>query len=211
MNRLLSYISCCLLLSSSCFLMSCKEKDDTIDEFPNWAHQNDEYYSIVVAEARDKIASGDASWAVFPSYSKPTTGYDYQYFDYVVAKKLENGSGTVSPIMTDTVLVHYVGRLKESNDKYKTLGMEFDRSFPGGYNAQTDSYDFDPALSTPVKFAVSGLINGFSTALMQMHAGDHWRVYIPYQLGYGTSTSGSIPGGSTLIFDLRLESFWHKK
>jgi hypothetical protein len=36
-------------------------------------------------------------------------------------------------------------------------------------------------------------------------------VYCLLLRGYGTLTSGKIPGGSTLIFDLRLEDFWHKK
>ena len=27
------------------------------------------------------------------------------------------------------------------------------------------------------------MVKGFSTALMRMHRGDHWRIYIPYQLG----------------------------
>ena len=49
---------------------------------------------------------------------------------------------------------------------------------------------------------------GFATALLNMRRGDHYRVYIPYQLGYGSSDNSSIPGGSTLIFDLRLVDFW---
>ena len=44
---------------------------------------------------------------------------------------------------------------------------------------------------------------------MSMHRGDHWTVYIPHQLGYGTSASGTVPAYSTLIFDLRLVDFSH--
>jgi len=65
-------------------------------------------------------------------------------------------------------------------------------------------------LATPTKFAVSGVVKGFSTALMRMHRGDHWRIYIPYQLGYGSGARSVIPAYSTLIFDLRLEDFWRK-
>ena len=53
------------------------------------------------------------------------------------------------------------------------------------------------------------LVDGFTTALMSMHRGDHWTVYIPHQLGYGTSASGTVPAYSTLIFDLRLVDFSH--
>ena len=54
----------------------------------------------------------------------------------------------------------------------------------------------------------NSLIDGFATALQQMRRGDRWMVYRPYQLGYGASGSGEIPGYSTLIFDLRLVDFW---
>ena len=71
--------------------------------------------------------------------------------------------------------------------------------------------DFDPVVATPIKFSVGSVVPGFATAVMRMEPGDHWRVYIPYQLGYGTVARGSIPAGSTLIFDLRLVKFWRKK
>jgi FKBP-type peptidyl-prolyl cis-trans isomerase len=40
-----------------------------------------------------------------------------------------------------------------------------------------------------------------------MHRFDTWRIYIPYTLGYGSATSGSIRGYSTLIFDVTLYDF----
>ena len=51
------------------------------------------------------------------------------------------------------------------------------------------------------------LRQGFVTALLHMHSGDRWRVYIPYQLGYNTTEKTGIPAYSTLIFDLALIDF----
>ena len=45
------------------------------------------------------------------------------------------------------------------------------------------------------------------TALQNMHKGDYWRVYIPSELGYGTSDYSTIPGYSVLVFDLTLLDF----
>ena len=179
-------------------LASCSEKDDTVQEFPeNWTALNDIYFQQLLTQAQQKKTAGDASWDYFASYTKPTKNYPYKYYDYVVVEKLENGTGTKSPLFTDDVKVHYVGRLRPSANKYKTEGMVFDRSYTGAY---------DPAYA-PTEFTVSGVIPGFGTALMHMHKGDHWRVYIPYQLGYGSTGNNTIPGGSTLIFDLRLIDF----
>ena len=198
-NKFLPLASCLLLL-----LASCSEQDDTVEEFPNWQATNDGYYTSLVAQVQAKKAAGDTTWDLFTSYSKPTTGYGYQAQDYVVIERLESATGIDlrSPTLTDTVQVHYVGRLIPSADKYKTNGMEFDRSYSGVFN---------PEKATPAKFAVASVVNGFSTALLHMHRGDHWRVYIPYQLGYGTTVRGSITAGSTLIFDLRLADFWRKQ
>ena len=49
---------------------------------------------------------------------------------------------------------------------------------------------------------------GFTTALQQMHVGDYWRIYIPSDMGYGASGSGTtIPGYSVLVFDLVLVDY----
>lgn len=200
-----------------CFLcvivafVGCKQDDDTIEEFPNWTPNNDAYFAQIFAQAQAKIAAGDTSWELIPSYSKPTNGYTLRSYDYIVVRKFESSELIESPLLSDTVEVHYVGRLKESANVHKNLGMEFDRSYNGAYNPQTETYNFDAVTATPAKFAVSAVVNGFSTALQHMHVGDHWLVYIPYQLGYGTVIHGTIPAGSTLIFDMRLASFWSKK
>ena len=82
--------------------------------------------------------------------------------------------------------------------------------------------DFVLVESPIVQFLVNGVITGWTTALQYMHPGDVWRIYIPYSLAYGESgnSSGSvtIPGYSTLIFDVELYAFkrtgskeWTKK
>ena len=43
-----------------------------------------------------------------------------------------------------------------------------------------------------------------TTALQDMHVGDLWEVYIPWNLAYGSSASGSTPKYSDLIFELYL-------
>jgi len=60
-----------------------------------------------------------------------------------------------------------------------------------------------------VTLSPSKSVDGFTTAVMNMHIGDRWKVYIPYQLGYGTSTpsNSTIPAYSTLIFDITLVAY----
>ncbi len=56
----------------------------------------------------------------------------------------------------------------------------------------------------PEAFRVNELIEGFQIALMNMHIGDHWQVFIPWQKGYGKWAAGNIPAFSTLIFEIQL-------
>lgn len=69
---------------------------------------------------------------------------------------------------------------------------------------------FDETFSqkTPTAFRVNELINGFQIALVNMHVGDHWEVYIPADMGYGNQTTGDIPKNSTLIFEIKLISIY---
>lgn len=99
----------------------------------------------------------------------------------VLYKVIEQGSGTVCPMLDSVVTVHYRGTLID--------GREFD-------NSQKSSY--------PEAFRLNQLIEGWQHALLRMHSGDRWMIYIPYTLGYGNRTSGAIPGFSTLIFEVEL-------
>ena len=76
-------------------------------------------------------------------------------------------------------------------------------------NSSWSTNSFDERIFVPAKFAVADVVDGFSTALQHMRIGDRWKVYIPYQLGYGTNVNGSIPAYSTLIFDMALAAYYH--
>lgn len=197
-------------LLASLFLLaaamtSCSESDDTVEEYVNWETRNYEYFENIYQQAKTAIDGGDLSWVIIKSYSKPdgltayTAGADIDdlHTNYIVAHVITTGEGTESPLQTDSVRVHYRGWLLPSTSYPE--GKQFDSSWQGNYDLTT---------MVPAKFSVTGNINGFATALMSMHVGDRWEVYIPWQLGYGTSSSSSsIPNCSTLRFDITLHSF----
>ena len=58
---------------------------------------------------------------------------------------------------------------------------------------------------TPPAFRVNELITGWQVALVNMHIGDVWELYVPAAAGYGERGAGrDIPGHSTLIFRIEL-------
>ena len=184
------------LLAPVGLLSSCSESDNEEEEFPNWKKTNEQYFNNLYAMAKSSADMGDKSWKVIRQWSlEESTAKDP--YDYIVVNVLENGTGSGCPLYTDSVKVHYEGRLLPSTS-YPD-GYVFDKSFTG---------EFNPATALPANFAVSGMIDGFTTALQYMHIGDRWKVYIPYQLGYGSSASGSIPAYSTLVFDVTLVSYY---
>jgi len=73
-----------------------------------------------------------------------------------------------------------------------------------------DGTKFESSNDTTVWFYVGGLVQGWQEALCMMNDGERWRIYIPYDLGYGSAGSTGadgnflIPPYSTLIFDLEL-------
>lgn len=99
----------------------------------------------------------------------------------VLYKVIESGSGTVSPKPDSVVSVHYRGTLIN--------GREFDNSYKR---------------ACPEAFRLNQVIEGWQIALQQMHVGDKWIIYIPFDLGYGNRPSGPIPAFSTLVFEVEL-------
>ena len=166
---------------------SCSEDDSVTDEFANWQERNE-------AKTDQWAASGLKKIRVFTQDNTTTGNND----DFIYVEVLESGEGTESPLFTDTVRVAYRGRLIPTTNYAN--GLVFDETYLGDFSWHT------AGMST---MAVNTLVEGFSTALMNMHKGDYWRVYIPYLLGYGTTSTNSIPGYSNLVFDIALLDFWH--
>ncbi len=184
------------LLAPMALLTSCSESDGDPEEFANWKKTNDDYFNNLYATAKSSASLGDKSWKVIRQWSLEESAAKEPY-DHIVVNVLENGTGSGCPLYTDSVKVHYEGRLLPSTSYPE--GYVFDKSFTGEYS---------PATSTPAKFGVSGVVDGLSTALQHMHIGDRWKVYIPYQLAYRTTNNGTIPAYSTLVCDVTLVSYY---
>lgn len=203
-----------MMLSAGLFT-SCTENDDTVEEYANWQSKNETYWDNLYTTTQQKIKSGDTSWKIILNYTfqnqKQTTGsaLTYRPENYIIAHVEQAGTGTTSPLYSDSVSMHYMGRLIPSTTY--TAGLIFDKSWSSNtFNAATSRPNHSYiGLSYDSKGKPISLVDGFTTALMSMHRGDHWTVYIPYQLGYGEKSSGVVPAYSTLIFDLRLNDFSH--
>lgn len=96
-------------------------------------------------------------------------------------RPLQHGESERKPLRNSVVTVHYQGRLIN--------GRIFDDS---------------RKRNCPEAFRLTDVIEGWQIALQHMSVGDRWEIYIPASMGYGSRTSGDIPGNSTLIFDVEL-------
>ena len=85
------------------------------------------------------------------------------------------------PTETDRVRVHYHGTLID--------GTVFDSSIER---------------SQDIVFPVNQVISGWTEALQLMPVGSKWRLYLPYDLAYGSQDTGMIGPFSVLIFDVEL-------
>jgi len=91
---------------------------------------------------------------------------------------IDNPGSGATPSVCSNVSVTYDGRL--------TNGNVFDST------------------ATPVLLNLSRVIIGWANGLPLIKAGGSMHLYIPPSLGYGTSTVGSIPANSILVFKVNL-------
>ena len=192
-----------LLLMSAFVLASCSETDEEGDsEYADWQAKNETAFAEVLAKAKQE---GEANnWYIYRKWSmdnqtankdnnnNPITPTYKELEDNIVVQVLGQGEGSaVKPLYTDSVMVSYKGMLM--ND------YVFDSTFTGDYDVQK---------AQTANFLTSGLVDGFTTALMKMrHIGDHWMVTMPYTLGYGSqqSSDSNIPAYSMLKFEIVLK------
>ena len=83
----------------------------------------------------------------------------------------------------DTISIHYLGTL--------TDGTKFDSSYDRGAPFET-------------QIGVGRVIEGWDKGVIGMKAGGKRKLTIPANMAYGDQAVGSIPAGSTLLFEVEL-------
>lgn len=184
-----------LLFSVSLAVTSCEETDGVVDPYFNWQERNELYIDSIARVANANLGNEVGQWKAVHTYkfNPPINDLNPDVRDYVYCRILEKGTGTVKPLFTDTVDVHYRGKLIPLYDGSEVV---FDQSYAGDLNGDIAVY---------ASFQVNGLIEGWTTILQHMVVGDRWEIHVPYQLGYGIFGSGDIPGYSALVFDVQLD------
>ena len=175
------YLHIALMLLCVFVVSSCKDDDDT-DAVEREAYKLEQDIAFQ-AKANE---TGFEKWD-----SEAGDGY-------VFAKLIKKGDGKK---------VYFNSRVSDYYKGSLTDGTEFDaRLFEDGtpFKCAVSSYYANYSTSNPNGYG--SVISGWSVALQHMVEGDKYEVWIPQQLAYGSSGSGSIPAYSTLIFEIELVS-----
>jgi FKBP-type peptidyl-prolyl cis-trans isomerase FklB len=185
----------CLLLFTSC------DETEEVNKYADWRNRNEAFI--------------DSLKSVYDAKTDPELIQIIPYAEKnypIYAKKLKTVTSGETPLYTDSVYTYYRGMLineavfgaattpRYYTKLYQSLDI-FDKNFEG---------EEPNAFESPTKFFVNGVVAGWREVLQRMKVGERWEVYIPWQQGYGSSVSGTIPAYSTLIFDVNLVSIIKK-
>lgn len=99
----------------------------------------------------------------------------------ILMRRIKTGYGDKCPTLNSLVYVNYTGKLIDGS-----------------------IFDTTDTLGIPACFKVRDLIVGWQAALIRMHIGDIYEIFIPAKYGYGSTKMDGIPAHSTLIFTLEL-------
>jgi len=134
-----------------------------------------EQTKLAEAAAASAKAAGDAFLA--ENAKKEGVTVTESGLQYEVVQAAEGAK----PAATDTVKVHYTGKL--------TDGTVFDSSVERG---------------EPIEFPLNRVIPGWTEGVQLMSVGSKFRFTIPAELAYGDRDMGTIPPNSVLVFDVEL-------
>ena len=201
--RRIRKILCFLLPLAALLFASCEEVQEA-SKYDNWQARNEAFIDSIARETGGLIIDSEekaAAVEVGRLFAIATTAGTMSGDQYVYCKKITANPDGRRPLYTESVSAYYYGTL--------ITGDRFDGNFTG-YSAldqgTLNATDKAPTeFDAPSEFSVSGVIAGWTAALQLMKTGERWMLYIPYPSAYGTGGSGSIPGYSTLVFDLQLE------
>lgn len=150
----------------------------------------------------------------FTACSNDDNGFEFTpeqiaYFEknreYIREKKLEkdeNGEPVYKQLVAygDTTLYRVIDR-KAEKPIYPTSETMLSFDLEGHL---IDGKVFQERIKQ--NFSAGGLIPGLRGVILDTSVGDSIEAIIPAELGYGFLNYGSVPGGSTLIFNYRVEN-----
>ena len=134
-----------------------------------------------ISPALDASAQWQAGQQVYLDWNGAQPGWSTTASGLQYKRTSEANPDGAQPGETDTVLVHYAGRLIN--------GSEFDSSY---------------ARNEPIDFPLNRVIDGWTEGLQRMKVGDEWLLYVPPELGYGENGQGPVPPNAVLVFRVQL-------
>lgn len=166
-----------MLIAAACFV-ACSDDDETsTEETRQWRDANNSW----LAE-RQAMTDEDGT----PYYDMIVPRWDPSSFVLIhYFNERNTDPNALKPLYTSTVDVRY--ELHLYNDEPVDSSTNLTTYGPGIYRSQ-----------------LNGLIDGWAAAVCDMNVGDTAEVIVPYTLGYGQSTYGTIPAYSNLRFNIRL-------
>lgn len=112
-------------------------------------------------------------------------------------KAKDNSIKTTESGLSYKVIKQGTGALPKSDDEVKVI-------YKGNL---IDGTEFDSSNGEAVVFGLQQVVPGFREGLEMMNPGSKYILYIPASLAYGNQPAGSIPPGSTLIFEVEVTDF----
>ena len=135
-----------------------------------------------ISPALDASAQWQAGQQVYLDWNGAQPGWSTTASGLQYKRTSEANPDGAQPGETDTVLVHYAGRLIN--------GSEFDSSY---------------ARNEPIDFPLNRVIDGWTEGEQLMHEGETFEFVIPAELAYGSRAMGEdLPANSTLLFKVEL-------
>lgn len=139
-------------------------------------------YEQALAEYQAAQAAWDGGQQAYLDWNAPRRGWSVTDSGLQYRRTSKARTSAPSPSATDTVMVHYRGRLIN--------GTEFDSSY---------------SRNAPASFPLNRVIRGWTEGVALMHEGETYEFVIPANLAYGARRMGDdIPANSALLFTVEL-------
>lgn len=181
MKKLLIIIG---IFASLAVVDACKSDDNEklLQAYQEWKDTNDAWVQKMIDR---KDADGKPYYSVVVPAWNPAAFILMHYFN----DRAET-AGNLVPLYNSTVDVRYIG-----------------------YTCEDEPFDSSTNVTQYGKlgiarFGCNQVVQGWTIALENMHVGDTCEIIVPYNVGYGASSSGAIPPYTSMRFNMRLEDIY---